>query len=551
MKTRPLIIAAAAVAGITAGVLSRGLRDTASGTHPDAAPHAARSAGLATSDPRETALGAALSELLHAKSTLRGLAELASALEQIDSPRVAILLERLERAPGSWPAPADDRIAWIFKWWLKRDAEAAGAWAQPRLAALAQEGPLGFNLERSPRAQLIGAWARANPQAALEFARSHPHTGAASLLLKEMLAAWPRERPQEPLALLLDFPASHARDVALREYYKGWAGRDPATALASAQSLPAGSVREKSTGDVLLRWADKDPAAAFGQYRALAVSDSVLLSKLLEKRAAKNPSEAIEWLQQLDPAQIARCAPKIVNAWAGRDAPAALAWALENGVRLSASSENVVFEITHDGFQRSSSMGSGGGTSALATALEKQPEATLEWLRSLPAGAERDRVAELAASATKNREQALALFAMLPAEAQARVAGAVARRFGDDQTGAREWAATLPAGPTRMQAWKGIGALDGTGAEPPPGADRDAFLIGSLDRSGIVPPPSEKLAIVLRIGDPVQRRHAFDNVIGRYMGFENFAKETRAALDTVLVPEEWKQPWRARLPSQD
>ena len=263
-------------------------------------------------------------ELLQPVNSLRGMAELAGALERLDSAQIAQLLDRLEREPPGWPAQFDDRITFIFQWWLKRDACAANAWMQPRIEAMAQEGPLNEVFDSMGKGQLVGAWARANPEAALEFARKHPHSGSARLLLKEVLAAW-RDRPKpEQLALLLDFPASHARDVTLENFHEAWASGDPAAAFASAQNLPPGAEREKATAKVLLSWANKDAETAFARYRALGLTDSVLLSELLEKRAAKDPTAAIEWLQQLDAAQIARSAPKIVNEWVKRDAAAAL-----------------------------------------------------------------------------------------------------------------------------------------------------------------------------------------------------------------------------------
>ncbi len=547
MNPRALFIVAAALAGLAVGArLGGGRGERAALASRDVDGNSARDFPKSgASDPNETALGAALSELLHAKSSLRGMAELASTLDRLDSPRVALLLDRLEREQAPWPAQFDDRIAWIFKWWQKRDPSAASKWAQPRVEALAQEGPVGFTLEHTARAQFFAAWARANPQAAFDFARSHPHTGAARLLLKETLEAWSDRPVQERLAMLLDFPAGHARDVALEELHDGWAARDPAAAFASAQALPSGPVREKASAEVLLTWADKDAAAAFARYRALGLTDSVLLSKLLEKRAAKDPAQAIEWLQQLDPAQIARSAPKIVNAWVSRDPAGALSWALENGVRLS-TSEEIFFELSHDGFRRSSSMG-GGSVSPLATAIEAQPEATLRWLHALPAGADRERVLELATTVAKKPDQALTAFAALAPEAQARVASSVARLFEKEPERGQQWAASLQGGPARIAAWNGIGAFGGPDIELPPGLDHDAYIAGTLNRNGLVTPLAERFATVLKIQDPAMRHASFDGVMAGYSYMNDSAEQTREALNTASVPEEWKQPWRERM----
>ena len=543
MNSRALFIIAAAVIGLAAGALWSGWRGdgparTARGADGNSSRDFSKSGA---SDPNETALGAALSGLLQEKISLREMAELAGALDRLDSPRLALLLDRLEREQAG---QSDNRIAWIFQWWLKRDPAAAGEWAQPRLAALAGEGPLGQTTEGTARAQLVGAWARANPQAALDFARSHPHSGAARFLLKVRIG-WSDRPVQEELAMLLDFPAGHARDVALEELHSGWASRDPAAAFASAQALPPGAVREKAVAEVLLTWANKDAAIAFARYRTLGLTDSGLLSKLLERGAWKNPAQTIEWLQQLDPAQIARAAPKIVNAWARRDPAAALSWALENGVRLS-TSEEIFLELNHDGFRRSTSMG-GGSISPLATALEAQPEATLRWLHALPAGADRDRVFELAATVAKTSDQALSVFAGLAPEAQTRVASSVARLFEKEPARGQQWAASLPGGPARVAAWKGIGALSAPDVELPPGLDRDAYIAGTLNRNGPAVPPAGKLATVLTIQDATIRHASFDEVMEQIGYMKDSNEATREALKTVNVPEEWKRRWRDQM----
>ena len=543
MNPRALFIIAAAAIGVGVGALWSGWRgDLLTQTARKTDEKSSGDSQITNaSDPNETALGAALSGLLQEKISLREMAELASALDRLDSPRVTLLLDRLEREQAG---QSDNRIAWIFNWWLKRDPSAAGEWAQPRLAALAREGPLGQTGEGSARGQLVGAWARANPQAALDFARRHPHSGAARLLLKVRIG-WSHQTVQEDLAMLLGFPAGRARDAALEELHRGWASRDPSAAFASAQALPPGAVRDKASAEVLLRWADKDAASAFARYRSLGLTDSALLSKLLEKGAGKNPAQAIEWLQQLDPGQIARAGPKIVNAWARRDPAAALSWALENGVRLSAS-EEIFFELNHDGFRRSGSMG-GQTTSPLATALEAQPEATLRWLHGLPAGADRDRVLELAATSAKKPDQALAAFAGLPPEGQTRAAPSVARLFEKEPARGQQWAASLPGGPARVAAWKGIGALSAPDLELPPGLDRDAYIAGTLNRNGSAVPPAGKLATVLTIQDATIRHASFDEVMEQIGYMKDSNEATREALKTVNVPEEWKRRWREQM----
>lgn len=540
MNHAALIIAVTAIAGLALGTLStQRHRDAAhlNGARlPSQTSEPANYSG--SGDARDMAFGAALTELRQTDNDLPSLARLGTALTQLDSNQIATLLNRFEHDDAG---RFDDRLAWLFAWWLKRDPAAAHAWVRPRLDAATQDGPtLGLIFEMSARGRLILAWAKADPHAAVEFARSHPRAGVSTELLRTAMSAWPDSDYRRRIELLLGFPAGIPRATALYELHRSWAYREPAAAFASAQGLEPGRERDKAISEILARWSERDGAAAFAQYRALGLSDSPLLSKILASTAAKNPAQAAAWLTQLDATQIARCAPKMVEAWAEHDPASALNWALANRIGLSAH-DDWTSRIEHDGFTRSQS-GSSRFVSPLGKALEKQPEATLAWLHSLAIGSERQRITELAVGACGNLDQALSLFATLPAEAGARTARGVAMRFGDDPERGREWAMSLPDGPTRTEAWAGLGFLAEARFDPPPRRDRDAFLSGTLHRSGRQLMPEEKLATMLQIGDPVLRRDMVDEVMEDYM--ESQPDEARAALEKAPVPEEWKRRWR-------
>ena len=99
----------------------------------------------------------------------------------------------------------------------------------------------------------------------------------------------------------------------------------------------AGPARDRTLAHVLGLWPEEYAATAFVQFRALGLTQTAQFFNLLIMGAARDPAQTIEWLLQLDTWQFARYAPLVVETWAGRDPAAALAWALANGVRLSAS----------------------------------------------------------------------------------------------------------------------------------------------------------------------------------------------------------------------
>ena len=87
--------------------------------------------------------------------------------------------------------------------------------------------------------------------------------------------------------------------------------------------------------------------------------------------------------------------------------------------------------MENDGTLRGSTSSS-HSVNALGEAFASKPAETLAWLRSLPMGAERNRLMELALPLIGTREQALSVFATLPPEGQARTAGSIAGKFREE-----------------------------------------------------------------------------------------------------------------------
>jgi hypothetical protein len=298
---------------------------------------------------------------------------------------------------------------------------------------------------------------------------------------------------------------------------------------------------------VLGIWAEKDGAAAFLQYRELGLNDPRALTTILQRIAKQEPAQAIARLAELDDLQRAQCAPRIVQGWAEKDPAAALAWALEHGISLATRYDSES-SIHHDGFQRSHWSGGGSLTDPFGTAISAKPQETLAWIRSLPTGPQRTRLLEMATGRWKSSHEALALFAELPPEAQARTAGHASTWFADDPERGRRWADALPPGPIRERAWAGLGRLPFT-FDLPPGADRDAMLAGSLHRDGAVPKPAERLATIRQIGDPVLQRDTLDDLMEYYAAIPSpETEQVSKALDEADFPAEWKRRWQGDFP---
>jgi hypothetical protein len=554
MKTRVLIVAFAAVGGWALGWFAGDARPVA-GMKKGASQSGEADGGAfhGSSDRREVSLGNALLELRISRPDLASFVRFGAALEQLDSAQIARLLERVERVSQPF---RDGRLAWLFARWMKHDPAAAEAWIRPRLDALAQDGPNGgFDYESNARVKLALAWAKADPEAAFAYAKQRGRSGIAAALLREAMKAQGKEDFQERIAMVRVTLSGVARDKMLRELHRDWAQKDPAAAFASAQALDPGLQRDKAIGETLTAWASKDAATAFAQYRALGLKDPVLLSKVLEKNAEKDPQQTLEWLQQLDATQAARCIPRVVMAWAKHDPMAALDWAVANGVSLSGRWESTM-SIEHAGLGRSTSSW-GMPINPLGTALKEKPEETLAWLRGLPSGEMHDHAMETAIRSSDNAKQALSLFVTLPPEAAARTASRIATLLHSDLEAAREWAASLPAGAARAQAWETIGQMTEKTFDLPPGPDRDAWLSGGLNRGGAVHAPAERLASLLEIGNPVLRRDMVDQFMEGYVDaiwwsssntsdsrWSEQEAAARAVLEQANIPEEWKQRWR-------
>jgi hypothetical protein len=259
----------------------------------------------------------------------------------------------------------------------------------------------------------------------------------------------------------------------------------------------------------------------------------------------KDRATALVLLGELDAPDFARCAPSLVDAWAKNEPVAALSWALEHGVPLTTRSwlrSSVVPSFL--GFHSTSEHDQ---VTPIVSAMEANADATLAWIRSLPAGLDRNRLFLLAIPLSKvPLSDSIALLPELPPEWASRAAFSLAFRFAEDPDAGRAWAESLPAGPARSAAWRGLGTTSFASFDLPPGSDRDALLFGRAFGYGVQSDPATSFGVAMQITDPTLRRDAFDLGMQGYLKGDrtNWAGEARAWLEKAGIPEEWKQRWR-------
>jgi len=512
-----------AAAGLLVGTLSSflpGLNPASSNADaPAAISREAKSPPAGLSDPNET-MGVALAAF-SGSADLLDLARLGEVLEHLDSAQIARLLDRLELHTSA----QEDRSLWLYRWWLKRDPRAAGAWILHRMDPRAQNRGMGSFFDESSTANMIGAWVEANPREALEFARLHRRFTLRSKLLVSAMDAWPAKDFESRFRVLLDFPSGSARRDGETHLLRAWAKAAPETALANASALPAGFERRAALASVLFAWPEEDACGALLKYQELGLSDPEFLESLVVRASRKNPAKTAEILGQLGAGSVARGGRKVAAEWAGQDPAAALAWAMAYSVDLSNSPDD---------------------TGPLQRALSGAPDATVAWIRGLPPGPDRDWVSGLASGMRGlSLDQSLQLFSTLSPDAAAHFAGTLASRFAEDPLRGQQWAASLPAGPAREQAWVGLGALEMSTQLPPVGPDRDGFVSGKAS-SYFDGEPDEALDAAAQISDPVLQRAVLDKAV-EYVASQ-WPDKLQRWLDRAAVPEEWKTAWRAALP---
>lgn len=526
------------VAGFVIGALSVSPQGIG-GTSTVSRPHEEPTPASETADPLSSARSALIA--LDRRRTLGGMVQFADSLEKLDSIQIAQLLAHMEKDSD---LRSSGRMTWVMEWWLRRDADAASAWASQRIAKLAKDGPLGLSFSRSGIGGLTEFWARERPDEALALARKYPHSGLALVLLSQANRGLRNETIESRLGRMRDFPECKARTSTLIALIRAWSEKSPQSALTAANELPHDSDRRKAVSAALASWPKEDAATAFEYYRNSALSNGSALRTILQNGAFEHEEIGKQWMAVLSPEDFLLHGREFVATWAKRDPAEALKWALEHSVPLNAGGHYKSW-IEHDGI--GSRTGTSGGDnsyfgSPLSAALNSHPERTLEWIRGLP---ENDRVRLTYLAAAMAPRLGVALYKDIPDEWKSSISATLVRQFGNDIQKGRAWVESLPVGAPRENAWKALALQLPEPIDLPPGPDRDAMLAGNMFRYGDVD-AERSLALVLKIDDPGQKRDALD--AGMEYFNETFyngtlSEKARAWLDKADLPEEWKRQW--------
>ena len=209
-------------------------------------------------------------------------------------------------------------------------------------------------------------WARQDPQAALDWARTLPEqqqAGAYSGVLGTIAAT----DPQKAAALALTLKTGEARSHILDEIAKSWARHSPEEALTWASSLEPGESKT-ATSFALKSWSETNPEKAAEYFDKNP--NSAHLGLIATQWAQRDPESAAHWIHSKprSPQRDDALAKTLWN-WTTQTPKAATAW----------------IEALPQGSSRDQAIA--GLTTA---AVEFDPRSALEWSLKISASSFRD-----------------------------------------------------------------------------------------------------------------------------------------------------------------
>lgn len=546
-----LLVGAAGLAGFGLGAARKGLYSSYPSSAAPGESHVSAESLPALTGTSDDRLAKVL-QALFTPGSFRDLARLGSLLHELPPDQMKLVMERADRLP------TEQRAIWLprlFTYWMNEDQVAATAWFMPKLERLGKGATYLGSFSSSVDPQLLAIWARTAPERAYTYVREHPASSVSRHLLDSALSFWPDKDPSHRFQLICSLPEA-ARQQTLPSFLGNWAETDQSAALAAARSLPPGPARDELVLSLLLKTSSLQPQELFREITQLGTPRIGTLALTVEKAATLDPTATLDWWQKQDAAVQGQLGATLAAAWAQKDPAAALAWALAHGVdplasplsSLEIGGEAAGLHGSHDLYR-----------SPFRKALEEQPDATLQWIRSLPPE-ERERYLEAASTQglMPEPEKLLSLLGELPPEAAA--AGAE-RIFGNlmlrDPVSARSLAETLPAGPVRQQAWASLAVRR---EEPLPDlaeADREAMLSGIASQH-YWSTPAQSLELANSIRDEQLRWKTIDSIFwslnhgsiqlsrgaSRPAPSPATVAAAQAWLRSAPLPEGWKQDWR-------
>lgn len=391
------------------------------------------------------------------------------------------------------------------------------------------------------------------PDIVLAELRANPKLKRASWILEQVVVAQAGPEQREQAVKLATLPADSLRDQVLGKILSEWAKTDAARAFAFAHDLPVGALRRSATETALLEWAKTDPRRVTKELTLIlpelesGLTGNRLLGVVAEQLSKNDPQAALDWLATLPAAHRSHSLYVVAaTGWAKTDPLAALAWCRENAIDPG----------------RDSLIGGAWGKSVVSVAMETRPSDTLQWIQSLPAGDERNRLLENALStesslvsppvSAENAQLVVRLLQQLTPAAQERAAYRLGwtsnhKRNLEDL---RQWTERLADDRLRGAAIEAVASYRATGPAEnvqklldafPDGIEHDAVLRGLAAGTRQVR-PEEAAKRAMEIRDPIARREAVEDTIVDWL--ERKPADARAWLKASdVVPREWSAQW--------
>ena len=311
---------------------------------------------------------------------------------------------------------------------------------------------------------LFAAWAKRDPQAALDYAKTKFKPG---LLQSEAMTAaiekWAAANPRAAYAWLEKNTSGPLKEEGLTMLVQGWAHTDPQAA--AAWFVSTGSTSQSVLNSLVSTWADQNPRAAAEWVESLPPGENRTIGRvaLASEWAQQSPADAAEYFTPMMNEKGGQdLAMALVNSWGASDPAAAAGW----------------LQKLPAGAAREESAG------ALATIWAASDiDSAVKWSQTINDTTIKSAVIDHLGTTwgAIEPEKALAWLDTLPADDARREAtrGAMNSWAGTDPETLKAWVAKQPPGATADTGRISLGEV--LTQNDPPGALQTAMGIGNAD----------------------------------------------------------------------
>lgn len=246
-----------------------------------------------------------------------GAVEPSSTPVQAEHIRAALLA--LEQDSPSGRAAALEEVAAA---WMKADPLAAMTWAR--------QVPNGIERERVQRI-FIRAWAALDAPAAAMFVASAPDSSVRQQWIRELCNEWGSSDARAAAAWSTQLEAGRGRDVALQSVARVTVATQPELAVQLAQAISSPERFQESFHDTVYQWSQTDASAAVNWLRSLPEDDvtrTLAVQAAADAWSAWSPAEAAAEMVRLpDGESRVELISEAARRWAETNPADATRWA--------------------------------------------------------------------------------------------------------------------------------------------------------------------------------------------------------------------------------